>query len=92
MEEHREAARRRLTQHQSRAARYYNSCVKWRRFDARTLVLREVMLNTKDRSQGALGPNWEGPYHVTGIIRLGAYTMEACMTKLCGTRGMPNTF
>lgn len=57
IEKHKEIARLHVTQHQSRATRYYNSQVKPSRFEVGALMLKREMLNKKDRADGALGPN-----------------------------------
>ena len=30
----------------------------------------------KEPGLGKLGPNWEGPYHITSVARIGAYYLE----------------
>lgn len=50
--------------------------MKQHKFDVGTLVLKKVMLNTKDRSDEALGLNWDDSYLIIGIIRPGAYVLE----------------
>ena len=40
------------------------------------LVLRKVVGNTKNPTWGKLGPNWEGPYHITSVVGVGAYYLE----------------
>ena len=40
------------------------------------LVLRKVMGIAKNPAWGKLGPNWEGPYHITLVARIGAYYLE----------------
>ena len=30
----------------------------------------------KDPSWGKLGPNWEGPFRITSVTRIGAYYLE----------------
>uniref|UniRef100_A0A2N9GPK1 Uncharacterized protein n=1 Tax=Fagus sylvatica TaxID=28930 RepID=A0A2N9GPK1_FAGSY len=57
-------------------ARHYNSRVKPRQLSVGDLVLRKVTLATKNPSEGKLGPNWEGPYRVIEIRRLGTYHLE----------------
>ena len=55
----------RLARYQNLMVKHYNSNVKYRDFQVRDLVLRNVMGATKNPSQGKLGPNWEGPYRIT---------------------------
>ena len=73
LEERREHARIRNVAYQQRAARYYNSHVKVRRFALGDLVLKRVTPGTKDKTAGSLADKWEGPYHITGIAGHGAY-------------------
>ena len=40
------------------------------------LVLRKVVGIAKNPSWGKLGPNWEGPYHITPVASIGAYFLE----------------
>ena len=37
------------------------------------LVLRKVVEIVKNPSWGKLGPNWEGSYRITSVVRIGAY-------------------
>ena len=38
--------------------------------------MRRVVKNMKNPSWGKFGPNWERPYRVTSVARLGAYRLE----------------
>ena len=76
IDELRNAAQVKVAAYQQRVAKYYNSKVKDRSFKVGDLVLRKVMLNTKEANTGCLGPNWEGPYRVTGVLRPGTYQLE----------------
>ena len=40
------------------------------------LVLRKVLGIAKNPAWGKLGPNWEGPYHITLVAGVGAYYLE----------------
>ena len=40
------------------------------------LVLRKVVGSAKNLAWGNLGPNWEGPYHITSVAGIGAYYLE----------------
>jgi hypothetical protein len=76
LDEKREYARLRMMAYQQRAARYYNSKTKARRFRSGDLVLRKVFQNTKERGAGVLGANWEGPYRIKEVMRPGTYRLE----------------
>ncbi len=39
------------------------------------LVLRKVVGNKKDPTQGKLGANWEGPYQIISEAGLGAFNL-----------------
>ncbi|KAK0586051.1 hypothetical protein LWI29_000155 [Acer saccharum] len=73
LEEVKDRAQVRNAAYQQRAARYYNSHVRVRRFQIGDLVLRRVSPNTKDKSVRSLADKWEGPYIIKGITRHGAY-------------------
>ena len=74
-EEKRERALVRLASYQEQLMRTYNKKVDPRQFKVGDFVLRKVLPNTKVRTDGKLGPNWEGPYKVTGIAGVGAYRL-----------------
>ena len=40
------------------------------------LVLRKVLGTAKNPVWGKLDPNWEGPYRITSVARIGAYHLE----------------
>ena len=40
------------------------------------LVLRKVLGTAKNPVWGKLGPNWEGPYHITSMVGIGAFYLE----------------
>jgi hypothetical protein len=75
-EEKRERAMIRLAAYQSTLSRTYNKKVHQREFNLGDLVLRKVMGNTKDPTDGKLGANWEGPYRVIGRLGKGAYKLQ----------------
>ena len=39
------------------------------------LVLKKLLPSRKDPTQGKLGPNWEGPYIVSRVVRPGNYEL-----------------
>ena len=45
------------------------------------LVLRKVLGNTKNLAWGKFGPNWEGPYCITSVVRISAYYLEDLYEK-----------
>ena len=40
------------------------------------MLLRRVILNTKEQGIGVLGLNWEGPYRVREMLKLGVYELK----------------
>ena len=73
IEERRESAIVRLAYYQHKLKRDYDTNVKLRSLAVGDLVLRKVLGNTKNPAWGKLGPNWEGPYLITSVARIGAY-------------------
>ncbi|KAK0596160.1 hypothetical protein LWI29_013303 [Acer saccharum] len=73
LEERREHTQIRNAAYQQRAARYYNSHMRERRFALGNLVLKRVASGTKDKAAGSLTDKWEGPYHITCIAGHEAY-------------------
>ena len=62
IDEVRDRAIKWMERYKGAMGRYYNKKVKVRRFNIGDLVLRKFMQDTKDSSQGKLGPAWEGPF------------------------------
>ena len=46
--------------------------------------MRKVSLATKDTTEGTLGPSWEGPYEIIGILRSGTYRLRGSNGKALG--------
>ena len=67
---------KRMAKHKEAMARYYNKKVKVRKFNIGDLILRKVSQETKDLSQGKLGPAWEGPYEVIRHSKEGSYYLK----------------
>ena len=76
LEERRESATTWLVEYQQKLAWRYNRDVRKREFEARDLVLRKVVGNTRDVNVGKLALTWEGLYRVTAIASAGAYYLE----------------
>ena len=73
LEERRERAQIRNAAYQQRAAKYYNSHVRERKFALSDLVLKRVSPRTRDKAVRSLADKWERPYQITGIAGHGAY-------------------
>ncbi|XP_028125251.1 uncharacterized protein LOC114322185 [Camellia sinensis] len=72
----REAALTRLVGYQQQLIKSFNQKVFPRQFTPGELVLRKVMDHKRVLGEGKLGPNWEGPYKVTVIVRNGVYYLK----------------
>ena len=59
----------------------YDANVKLRPLALGDLVLRKVMGTVKNPAWGKFGPNWEGPYRITSVARIGAYYLEDLKEK-----------
>ncbi|GKV26884.1 hypothetical protein SLEP1_g36101 [Rubroshorea leprosula] len=75
VEEVKEMSRIRNMAHQSRVARFYNKRVRARQFQVGNLVLCKAGLTNAYSHMGKLAPNWEGPYMVICVKRLGSYQL-----------------
>ena len=73
LEEKREHAQIRNAVYQQRAAKYYNSYVRVRRFALGDLVLKRVAPGIRDKAAGSIVDKWEGPYRIIGTAGHGAY-------------------
>ena len=70
LEEKREKALKRAEEYQRKTTRYYDRKVRPNSFKPGDLVLKKLLPARKDPTHGKLGPNWEGPYIISWIIRL----------------------
>ena len=71
-----------LASYQQQMRKGYEKNIRPRSFQVSDLVLRKVMANTRNASDKKLGPNWEEPYKVTSLARIGAYRLEDMDGKL----------
>ena len=76
VEEQRENAMVQLAYYQHKLKQGYDMNVKLRPLALGDLVLRKVLGSTKNPAWGKLWPNWEGPYRITSVARIGAYHLE----------------
>ena len=76
IEEKRQKAMIQLAYYHQKLKQGYDANVKLWPLVPGDLVLRKILGNAKNSSQGKLGPNWEDPYHITSIARIGAYYLE----------------
>ena len=82
VEEQRENAMVQLAYYQHKLKQGYEINVKLRPLAPGDLVLRKVLGNTKKSAWGKLRPNWEGPYCITSVARIGAYYLEDLDEKI----------
>ncbi|XP_057482051.1 uncharacterized protein LOC130768985 [Actinidia eriantha] len=75
-EERRDNTLIRMADYQKQLAKSFNKKVRWREFAVGDLVLKKVIGNTKDPTDGKLGPNWEGSYKITKLAGRGSYYLE----------------
>ena len=74
--ERREKAMVQLAYYQQNLKQDYDAKVKLRPLVLGDLVLRKILGNAKNPAWEKLGPNWEGPYHITSVAGIGAYFLE----------------
>ena len=67
---------RRMKDYQRKTTRYYNQKVKPRSYMPGDLVLKKLLPARKNLAHGKLSPNWEGPYIISRVIRLGNYELQ----------------
>ena len=60
----------------------YDTNVKLRPLTIGDLILRKFIGTAKNPAWGKLGPNWEGPYHITLVAGIGAYYLEDLEEKV----------
>ncbi|XP_028124414.1 uncharacterized protein LOC114321449 [Camellia sinensis] len=76
IEERRDCALACMGRYQQQLAKSYNQHVQLHRYTPRELVLKKVLPATKNPADGKLGPNWDSPYQVDSITRIGAYRLK----------------
>ena len=62
--------------YQRKKARYSDQKVKPRNYKPGDLVLKKLLPTRKNPAHGKLGPNWEGPYIVSRVVRPGNYKLQ----------------
>ena len=76
LDEKRDQVQKRTEDYQRKTARYYDQKVKPRSYKPGDLVLKKLLPARKNLTHGKLGPNWEGPYIVSRIVRPGNYELQ----------------
>ena len=72
----------RTEDYQRKTARYYDQKVKLRSYTPGDLVLKKLLPARKNLTHGKLGPNWEGPYIVSRVVRPGNYELQTKEGKI----------
>ena len=76
LDEKREQVLRRTEDYQRKTARYYNQKFKPRSYMPGDLVLKKLLPARKNPAHGKLGPNSEGPYIISRVVRPGNYELQ----------------
>ena len=76
IEEKRERAMIQLACYQHKLKQGYDAKVKLRPLTPGDLVLKKVLGTVRNLVWRKLGPNLEGPYHITSVADIGAYCLE----------------
>ena len=76
LDEKHEQVLRRTEDYQRKTARCYNQKVKPRSCKPGDQVLKKLLPARKNQTHGKLGPNWEGPYIISRVIRPGNYELQ----------------
>ena len=76
LDQKREQVLQRTEDYQRKTTRYYDQKVKSRSYKPGDLVLKKLLSARKNPAHGKLGPNWEGPYIVSRVVRPGNYELQ----------------
>ena len=82
LDEKREQVIKHTEDYQRKTARYYNQKVKPMSYRPGDLVLKKLLPARKNPTHGKLGPNWEGPYIISRIIKPSNYKLQAKEGKI----------
>ena len=82
LDEKRDQVLRRTKDYQRKTTRYYNQNVKPMSYMPGDLVLKKLLPARKNPAHGKLGPNWEGPYIISRVIRPGNYELQTKKGKI----------
>ncbi|GAV66648.1 hypothetical protein CFOL_v3_10158, partial [Cephalotus follicularis] len=87
----RDKAAIRVAAYQQRVGSYYNKRVNPRPLREGDLVLRNMVIADPTGTRGKLAPNWEGPYKVKMVLRLGTFKLETLGAGRFLGLGIPST-
>ena len=91
LDEKSEQVLKRIKDYQRKTARYYDQKVKPRSYKPGDLVLKKLLPVRKKPTHGKLGPNWEGPYIVSRVVRPVITSSRQKKEKFYLTIGMLST-
>ena len=75
LDEKSDQVQKRTENYQRKMAMYYDQKVKPRSYKPSDLVLKKLLPGKKNPTHGKLGPNWEGPYILSRVVRPGNYEL-----------------
>ena len=75
-DEKHEQVLKRTEDYQRKTTRYYDQKVKPMSYKPGDLVLKKLLPARKNPTHGKLGPNWEGPYIVSSVVRPSNYELQ----------------
>ena len=76
LDEKRDQVLKRTEDYQRKKARYYNQKVKPRGYKPGDLVFKKLLPGRKNLTHEKLGPNGEGPYILSRVVRPGNYELQ----------------
>ena len=76
LDEKRDQVQKHTEDYQRKTARYYDQKVKPKSYKLGDLVLKKLLPARKNLTHGKLGPNWEGPYIVSRVVKPGNYELQ----------------
>ena len=76
LDEKRDQVLKRTEDYQRKTTRSYDQKVKPKSYKLGNLVLKKLLPTRKNPKHGKLEPNWEGPYVVSCVVRLGNYELQ----------------
>ena len=82
LDEKSDQVQKRTKDYQRETARYYNQKIKPMSYKPGDLVLKRLLPARKNPTHGKLGPNWEGPYIVSRVVRPSNYELQTKEGKI----------
>ena len=76
LDEKRDLVQKRTEDYQRKTTKYYDQKVKPRSYKPGDQVLKKLLPTRKNPTHGKLGPDWEGPYIVSHVVRPSNYELQ----------------